>query len=70
VRIAAVLLALAGAAMWIAVIARWIASSFGSLAAIPYLSLATTLLTGGLELLVAAFLVHIIRLKTAAAAPG
>jgi hypothetical protein len=65
VRIAAVVLALTGAVMWIGVIARWVASGFGSLAAIPYLSLATTLLTSGLELLVAAFLVHIIRLKAA-----
>lgn len=63
VRIAAVLLALAGASLWIAVIARWVASGFGSLAAVPYLSLATTLLASGLELLVAAFLVHVIRLK-------
>jgi glycosyltransferase involved in cell wall biosynthesis len=70
VRIAAVLLALAGGAMWVAVIARWVASGFGSLAAVPYLSLATTLLTGGLELLVAAFLVHIIRLKAAVGAGG
>lgn len=65
VRIAAVTLALAGAAMWIAVIGRWIASGFGALAAVPYLSLATTLLTSGLELLVAGFLVHIVRLKAA-----
>jgi glycosyltransferase involved in cell wall biosynthesis len=64
VRIAAVLLALAGASIWIAVIARWVASGFGSLDAVPYLSLATTLFAGGLELLAAAFLVHIIQLKT------
>ncbi|MBI2404331.1 MAG: glycosyltransferase family 2 protein [Gemmatimonadetes bacterium] len=66
VRLAAVPLALAGAAMWTAVIVRWVASGFGALAAVPYLSLATTFLASGLELLVAAFLVHIIRLKTAA----
>jgi glycosyltransferase involved in cell wall biosynthesis len=66
VRTAATLLALAGTSMWIAVIVHWVASGFGSLAAVPYLSLATTLLASGLELLVAAFLVHIIRLKTAA----
>jgi hypothetical protein len=37
---------------------------------VPYLSLATTFLASGLELLVAAFLVHIIRLKTAAESRG
>lgn len=65
VRIAAVLLALTGGSMWIAVIGRWVASGFGALAAVPYLSLATTLFAGGLELLVASFLVHVIRLETA-----
>ncbi len=64
VRIAGALLALVGASMWITVIGRWVASGFGSLAAVPYLSLATTLLASGLELLGAAFLVHIMRLKT------
>jgi hypothetical protein len=59
-----------GAAMWVQVIARWVGSGFGSLAAVPYLSLATTFLASGLELLVAAFLVHIIRLKTAAESRG
>jgi glycosyltransferase involved in cell wall biosynthesis len=63
VRIAGVLLAAAGAAMWTAVVARWVASGFGALAAVPYLSLATTLLASGFELLGAAFLVHIIRLR-------
>jgi glycosyltransferase involved in cell wall biosynthesis len=70
VRIAATLLASLGAGMWIQVIARWVGSGFGSLAAVPYLSLATTFLASGLELLVAAFLVHIIRLKTAAESRG
>jgi hypothetical protein len=64
VRIAGILFALAGTSMWIGVIGRWVGSGFGSLAAVPYLSLATTLLASGLELLGAAFLVHIIRLKT------
>ncbi len=63
-RIAGLVLTLAGGSMWISVIGRWVASGFGSLAAVPYLSLATTLLATGLELLVAAFLVHIIGLKT------
>jgi len=70
VRIAAVLLVLAGASMWIAVIGRWVASGFGVLAAVPYLSLATTLFASGLELLVASFLVHVIRLSTTAYAAG
>jgi glycosyltransferase involved in cell wall biosynthesis len=70
VRITGVLLATAGAAMWSAVIARWVASDFGSLAAVPYLSLAATLLASGLELLAAAFVVRIIRLKSAADAGG
>ena len=64
VRIAAILLALTGGGMWGWVIVRWVASGFGSLAAVPYLSLATTLLASGLELLVAAFLVHIMQMKT------
>ena len=63
VRLAGTVLALAGASMWIAEIGRWAASGFGALAAVPYLSLASTLFAGGLELLVASFLVHVIRLK-------
>jgi len=70
VRVAAIALAAAGAAMWVHVVARWVASGFGALAAVPYLSLATTFLASGLELLVAAFLVHIIRLKSAADSRG
>lgn len=64
VRIAAVLLAVTGAGMWAAVIGRWAASGFGALAAVPYLSLATTLFASGLELLVASFLMYVMRLKT------
>jgi glycosyltransferase involved in cell wall biosynthesis len=70
VRITGALLAAAGAAMWGVVIARWAASGFGSLAAVPFLSLAATLLTSGLELLAAAFVVRIIRLKGAADTGG
>lgn len=66
VRIAAATLTLAGALMWITVIGSWVASGFGALAAVPYLSLATTFLVSGLEALVGAFLMHIIRLKSAA----
>jgi glycosyltransferase involved in cell wall biosynthesis len=62
VRIAAGLFALVGASMWIAVVGRWVASGFGALAAVPYLSLATTLFASGFELLVASFLVHVMRL--------
>jgi glycosyltransferase involved in cell wall biosynthesis len=64
VRLVAVLLAGTGATMWGAVIGRWVASGFGALAAVPYLSLATTLLTSGLELLAASFLMYMMRLKT------
>lgn len=64
VRIAGILLALSGASMWGTVIARWVWSGFGTLAAVPFLSLATTLLASGLELVAAAFLVHIVGLKT------
>lgn len=63
VRLAGAVLALAGASMWITEIGRWAASGFGALAAVPYLSLASTLFASGLELLVASFLVHVIRLK-------
>lgn len=70
VRIAGTVLAGAGAAMWLAVIGRWVATGFGSLGAVPLLSLATTLLATGLELLAAAFLVHIIRLKAMAHSAG
>jgi hypothetical protein len=52
----------AGASWWLALIGRWAASSFGALAEIPQLSLATTLLTGGLELVGAAFILHLIGL--------
>jgi hypothetical protein len=70
VRLAGAVLALAGASMWITEIGRWAASGFGALAAVPYLSLASTLFASGLELLVASFLVHIIRLKSATAPGG
>ena len=70
VRIAAALLAVTGAALWAAVIGRWVASGFGALAAVPVLSLATTLFTSGLELLVASFLMHVMHLKTRARRAG
>jgi hypothetical protein len=70
VRIAATLFAGTGAAMWVAVIGRWVASGFGALAAVPVLSLATTLFTSGLELLAASFLMHIMHLKTRARRAG
>jgi glycosyltransferase involved in cell wall biosynthesis len=70
VRIAATLFAVTGAAMWAAVIGRWVASGFGALAAVPVLSLATTLFTSGLELLAASFLMHIMHLKTRARRAG
>lgn len=66
VRLAAIALAVSGAAIWVSVIVGWVASGFGALAAIPKLSLATTLLISGLEALVGAFLVHVITLRTRA----
>jgi glycosyltransferase involved in cell wall biosynthesis len=70
VRLAAALLAVTGASMWAAVIGRWVGSGFGALAAVPVLSLATTLFTSGLELLVASFLMHVMHLKTRARRAG
>jgi hypothetical protein len=70
VRLAAALLAVTGASLWLAVIGRWVGSGFGALAAVPVLSLATTLFTSGLELLVASFLMHVMHLKTRARRAG
>ncbi len=53
---------IAGAAIWGLVVAGWVASGFGSLAAVPTLSIATTLLIGGLELVSAAMIVRIMGL--------
>lgn len=63
-RIGATLLVLAGASLWLVLVGRWVASGFGALSAVAYLSLATTLFASGLELLVASFLVHVIYLRT------
>jgi hypothetical protein len=51
-----------GALWWILLIGKWVASGFGEFAEVPALSLATTLLTGGLELIGAAFIIHLIGL--------
>jgi len=68
-RIIGALLGLAGGTMWIAVIGRWVASGFGALAAVPFLSLATTLFASGCELLVASFLIHVMQLRMTARTP-
>jgi hypothetical protein len=52
-----------GAAWWAVIGSGWIASGFGSLAAIPELSLASTLLAGGLGLVGTAFILHLIGLN-------
>ena len=52
-----------GACLWGVITARWIASGFGELDAIPILTLATSLLASGLELVAAAFLVNLIRVQ-------
>lgn len=70
VRVVAALLAVTGASMWAAVIGRWVGSGFGALAAVPVLSLATTLFTSGLELLAASFLMRVMHLKTRARRAG
>ncbi|HXF94995.1 MAG TPA: glycosyltransferase family 2 protein [Gemmatimonadales bacterium] len=69
VRIAGVVVAATGAAMWILLVLRWALSGFGSLAAVPFLSLATSLLASGLELLGAAFLIHMIHLRPVPSVP-
>ena len=56
-------LAAVGAVWWGAIAFGWIASRFGSLAAVPELSLASTFLAGGLELVGTAFIMHLIRLN-------
>ena len=54
---------LSGLGMWTSIIIAWWRSGFGELAAMSYLSLATTLLASGLELVGASFLVHVISLR-------
>ncbi len=54
---------LVGVAMWATIVGSWISSGFGPLQALPYLSFATTLTASGLEMIGAAFLVHIISLR-------
>jgi glycosyltransferase involved in cell wall biosynthesis len=65
-RVAGSVMALIGAGMWLILVAQWLATGFGNLAAVPYLSFATTLLGAGGEFLVAAFLVQVIGLAPAA----
>jgi hypothetical protein len=57
---------LAGATMWISIVVPWLHSGFGpmqTVQSLPWLSLATTLTASGLEMIGAAFLVHIISLR-------
>ena len=60
-----VVVATGGASLWAFITIRWIASGFGALDAIPVLTLATSLLAGGLELVAAAFLVNLIQVQRA-----
>jgi glycosyltransferase involved in cell wall biosynthesis len=53
-----------GAVMWADIVLSWAYSGFGALRAIPVLSLATTLVVSGFEMIGAAFLAHIISLDT------
>jgi glycosyltransferase involved in cell wall biosynthesis len=62
VRYVGMLMLVVGAVWWLVLIGQWVASGFGSFAAIPPLSMATTLLTGGLELIGTAFIMHLIGL--------
>jgi glycosyltransferase involved in cell wall biosynthesis len=54
---------LVGFFMWASIIVIWWRSNFGELAAMSYLALATMLLASGLEMIGAAFLVHVISLR-------
>jgi hypothetical protein len=62
-RAGGVLVAALGMGIWLFVGGRWVTSGLGPLDALPSLTLATSLLTGGLEILGAAFLVHVITLR-------
>ncbi len=55
-------LTLTGITWWVVLVGKWVLSGFGDFAEVPALSLATTLLTGGLELIGAAFIIHLIGL--------
>jgi len=52
-----------GLGTWLYITVTWWLSDFGALSAMPILTLATILLSSGLELLGAAFLVHVISLS-------
>lgn len=47
-----------GMGMWLSMIAYWLSTAMGPLAAVPFLSLATSLLVAGLELVSASFVVN------------
>ena len=51
-----------GLSWWLILAGKWVASHFGELAEVGSMAFATTLLTGGLELIGAAFIIHLIRL--------
>jgi glycosyltransferase involved in cell wall biosynthesis len=61
-RYAGLVFTLTGLTWWLVLVFQWAASGFGTFAEVPALSLATTLLTGGLELIGAAFIMHLIGL--------
>ncbi len=57
------LLLLSGLALWLKIVIHWSLSGFGELSALPILSLATTLLSSGLALVGASFLVNLLTVK-------
>ncbi|MFZ5481251.1 MAG: glycosyltransferase family 2 protein [Myxococcota bacterium] len=61
-RAAGVVLTAAGTLTWGYVVASWVASGFGALAAVPILAFATALVATGVTFLATAFIVHVIRL--------
>jgi hypothetical protein len=56
-----------GTAMWLGVILYWVSTSMGTLAAVPFLSLATSLFVAGLELVSASFVVNAMMQRSGAA---
>jgi hypothetical protein len=56
-------LLLAGIVAWVGVVVLWLRSHMGPLHAVPVLSLGTTLLVTGAELVGATFLIHVMGLR-------
>jgi hypothetical protein len=56
-----------GTAIWLGVIVYWVSTSMGPLAAVPFLSLGTSLFVAGLELVSASFVVNAMMQRSGAA---